>query len=93
MWYGSSRLVAGLCAVTLVGLTGITEQQAQKKALAAVGGGAVRSERETHEAGKLVYQFDINVKGKANVERVNIDASSGKVMGETYEGSQKMKGG
>ena len=94
MWYRTHHLAAGLCALAFaVAGPGITKQQAQQRALAAVGGGTVQSEREAHEAGKLVYEFDINVKGKANVERVRIDETSGKVIGETYHGSQTRMGG
>ena len=87
MWYRTHHL-----ALAVAG-PGITKQQAQQKALAAVGGGTVKSESEAHEAGKVVYQFDINVKGKGDVERVRIDESSGKVIGETYHGSQTRMSG
>ncbi len=89
MLYSGTWLVAGICAFALAG-PGITKEAAQRTALAAVHGGTVKAEQQIAEAGKPAYAFDINVNDKAFVERVTIDAASGKVIGSTYEGPQKM---
>jgi hypothetical protein len=37
------------------------------------------------EGGKLIYSFDMKVAGKAGIDEVNIDAMTGKVLGNQHE--------
>ncbi len=85
-------IAMGLCALMLAAGPGITKDQAQRTAIAAVRGGTVKSERQATEAGKPVYEFDINVANKGFVELVTVDENTGKVVGETYDGPQMRHG-
>jgi hypothetical protein len=67
----------------------ITPDSAQRRALAAVPGGKIRSAEIEEEKGKLVYSYDIKVKGKAGVEEVLIDAKTGDVVSHEHESAKK----
>jgi len=66
----------------------ITQADAEKTALKAVGGDASKkttySELEI-EQGFLVYSIDVKVAGKDGVEEIWIDAGSGKVLARMHE--------
>ncbi|MEJ2679679.1 MAG: PepSY domain-containing protein, partial [Gemmatimonadota bacterium] len=63
----------------------IPEPQARATALARVPGVTVRSHELEREGGRLIYSYDIVVKGKAGIEEVNVDAMTGKVVGQQHE--------
>jgi uncharacterized membrane protein YkoI len=67
----------------------VSKAAAEKTALKWVGGGTLKSQTTGSEAGVPIYTFDINVANKAVVEKVNVDADNGKVIGCTYAGPQK----
>src|SRR5262245_49072094 len=58
---------------------------ARATALAKVPGGKVQSEELERENGKLIYSFDIKVKGKSGIEEVNVDAMDGTVLSVSHE--------
>lgn len=61
----------------------ITMDQARKAALAAVPGGAVKSQELEKEKGRWIYSFDIQ-SGK-EIREVWIDAETGKVLANKAE--------
>lgn len=63
----------------------IAEPAAATTALAKVPGGKIRAVDLDSVAGKLVYSYDIKVKGKKGSEEVNIDAMSGQVVAAKHE--------
>jgi uncharacterized membrane protein YkoI len=66
----------------------ITMNAAKATALARVPGGKVKSSELEREKGKLIYSFDIEVKGKPGIEEVHVDAITGKVLSMGHEGSK-----
>ena len=58
---------------------------ARATALAKVPGGKIQSEELERENGKLIYSFDIRVKGKSGIDEVNVDAMDGSVVGVSHE--------
>ncbi len=63
----------------------ISMQTARATALAAVPGGTIRSAELEREHRKLIYSFDIKVKGKPGIEEVHIDANDGHLVNVTHE--------
>lgn len=63
----------------------VTPETARKKALAQVKGGRVKAEEIERENGRLIYSFDIEVKGKSGIDEVAIDAKTGAVVGRQHE--------
>jgi hypothetical protein len=63
----------------------ITADAATATALAKVAGGKVQSVHIEKEDGKLVYSFDIKVKGKSGIEEVLVDAMTGAVVSVDHE--------
>ena len=61
---------------------------ARATALAKVPGGVIQSAELERERGKLIYSFDIKVKGKAGIDEVNVDAIDGHVVGVEHEGAK-----
>ena len=59
---------------------------AAKKAEASVPGGAIKEAEIEMEKGKLIYSFDLVVKGKEGIQEVNIDAKTGELLGVHAEG-------
>jgi len=57
----------------------ISQEQAQKLALAKVPGTVKEAELE-HESGKLVWSFDITKSGTGEVMDVEIDAQTGEIL-------------
>src|SRR5947209_3527604 len=63
----------------------IAEPDARKTALGAVPGGRVQSHELEREKGKLIYSYDIKVKGKPGTEEVNVDAITGSIVAHEHE--------
>ncbi|MEO5589395.1 MAG: PepSY domain-containing protein [Gemmatimonadaceae bacterium] len=63
----------------------ITMTQARATALKEVPNGRVRDGELEREDGKLIYSFDIAVKGKSGVDEVQIDAITGAVVSNKHE--------
>ena len=63
----------------------ISEAAARATALAQVKGGRVQSAELEHEAGKLVWSFDIARPGSKNVTEIWIDANSGRIVSKKRE--------
>jgi hypothetical protein len=64
----------------------IDMKTARATAVAKVPGGAVQSEELEREHGKLIYSFDLKVKGKPGIDEVNVDAISGAIVAVSHEG-------
>jgi uncharacterized membrane protein YkoI len=58
---------------------------AEKAARAKVPGGQVKSREIEEENGRLVYSFDLRVKGKSGIEEVQVDAATGEVVSVQHE--------
>jgi len=69
----------------------IKGDSAKKIALAQVPNGKIRSAEIENENGKLIYSFDVKVKGKSGVEEVNVDALTGAVVGTKHETAKAEK--
>ena len=63
----------------------ITPEKATATALAKVPGGIIQVANIEEEDGKLIFSFDIKVKGKSGIEEVAVDAMNGKVLGVEHE--------
>jgi len=63
----------------------ITKKAATTTALAQVPGATVRSSEIERENGKLIYSFDLKVKGKSGIEEINVDALTGGVIAHEHE--------
>lgn len=63
----------------------VTPDSARRLALAQVANGAIDEEEIEEEHGKLVYSFDIKVRGRRGVEEVQIDALSGAMVSHEHE--------
>lgn len=67
----------------------VTPATASATALARVPGGAIRKSEIEREDGRLVYSFDIAVRGRKGVEEVLVDATTGTVISVGPEKSEK----
>jgi uncharacterized membrane protein YkoI len=67
----------------------VTEHTARATALATVPGGTVRTHELEREKGRLIYSYDIAVKGKPGVSEVQVDAVTGKVVAREHESAAK----
>jgi Peptidase propeptide and YPEB domain len=67
----------------------ISGDSAVRIALRAVPGGHVQKGEIEEEDGKLIFSLIIKVAGKAGVEEVNVDAITGKVVGQEHESDAK----
>lgn len=63
----------------------VTPDSARKLALVQVTNGTIDEEEIEEEHGKLVYSFDIKVRGRRGVEEVQIDALSGALVSREHE--------
>ncbi|HEY7896686.1 MAG TPA: PepSY domain-containing protein [Gemmatimonadaceae bacterium] len=80
---------AGAVAVLSGFARPVDQSQAKTIAIKACGGGTVKAERDGGmRNGDKVYTFDVNVANKSFVEKVNVDANTGKVLDVTYDGQQ-----
>ncbi len=59
--------------------------EARKTALARVGSSEVKQAELEEEGGKLVYSFDLAVRGKTGIEEVQVDALTGKIVSVHHE--------
>jgi len=71
--------------------TKITPEQARATAQSRVPGGIVQSEELERERGKLIYSFDIKVKGKSGIQEVNVNAVDGTVVNVEHESAKAEK--
>jgi len=60
-------------------------EDARKAALAKVPKGQITAEEIEEEDGRLVFSFELKVKGRRGVEEVNVDAKSGAVVSVEHE--------
>ena len=63
----------------------VSETAATKTALEAVPGGKVTVAELGEEAGKVVYTIDVKLEGVDGVERIQVDATTGKVLSHKHE--------
>ena len=63
----------------------VTPDSARRLAVAQVANGVIYEEEIEEEHGKLVYSFDIKVRGRRGVEEVQIDALSGAMVSHEHE--------
>jgi uncharacterized membrane protein YkoI len=63
----------------------LTMAQARALATRTVPGAAIQAGEIERENSKLIYSFDMKTKGKAGIDEVNIDAMTGKVLGNQHE--------
>ena len=63
----------------------VTPDSARRLAVAQVANGVIDEEEIEEEHGKLVYSFDIKVRGRRGVEEVQIDALSGAMVSHEHE--------
>ena len=72
----------------------ISKAEATKTALAKVPGGKVKEAELEEEKGKIIWSFDIAVKGSKDITEVQVDAITGEVVSvekETPEDQKKEK--
>lgn len=84
----STRPKKGATKADLAAMAKITQDDAQKAALASLKGSpkaTVKEAEQESEHGCLVYSFDIAVEGKAGIEEVQVDAGNGKVLSSKHE--------
>ncbi len=63
----------------------ITPEKATATAMAKVPGGVLQTANIEEEDGKLIFSFDIKVKGKSGIEEVAVDAMTGSVLSVEHE--------
>jgi len=66
----------------------VTMATARRTALGRVPGGMVKSSELEHEQGRLVYSFDIAVKGQPGVQEVLVDAMTDSVLSGTHQSAK-----
>ncbi|MGH7626941.1 MAG: PepSY domain-containing protein [Gemmatimonadaceae bacterium] len=69
----------------------ITPEQARATAQSKVPGGIIQSEELEREHGRIIYSFDIKVKGKSGIQEVNVNAMDGTVVNVEHESAQAEK--
>lgn len=67
----------------------VSEDSARAIALKAVPGATVQSAEIEKEKGKVIWSFDLKIAGKKGIEEVNVDATTGKVVGKEHESDAK----
>lgn len=67
--------------VQLQALAKVPMTTARATALATVPKGTIKSEELEREHGKLLYSFDIATAGKSGIDEVQVDASTGSLIG------------
>ena len=63
----------------------ITKADAEKTALASVTGGTVKDAEIEKEKGVLIWSVEITTPGSTDVTEVNVDATTGKIVGTEVE--------
>jgi uncharacterized membrane protein YkoI len=69
----------------------VTKAAATATALAQVPGAKVSASEIERENGKLIYSFDLKVKGKSGIDEINVDAITGAVVARSHEGAKTEK--
>ena len=69
----------------------VSEASAAKSAEAQVKHGRIQAVALENEGGKLIYSYDVKVRGKSGVEEVNVDAKTGKVVSAEHESAKTEK--
>src|SRR5665213_3847228 len=62
-------------------------KQARATAMSKVPKGVIRAQEIEEENGRLIYSFDLKVKGIAGIEEVNVNAMSGDFVNSEHEGA------
>ena len=65
----------------------VAEAAAAKTALKRVPSGEIQAVELENESGRLIYSYELKVKGHKGIEEVNVDAHSGAVVSVTHEAS------
>jgi len=65
----------------------VSEADAARKALAAVPNGEIKAVELESEGGRLIYSYELKVKGHAGIEEVNVNAVTGVVVNTEHEGA------
>lgn len=63
----------------------VSQEQAERTALARVPNGKVHSAELEREHGKLVWSFDISQDGVSDVTEIQVDARTGKIVSQKKE--------
>jgi uncharacterized membrane protein YkoI len=63
----------------------MTMADARALAQRTVPGATIQAGEIEREGGKLIYSFDMKTTGKTGIDEVNIDAMTGKVIGNQHE--------
>jgi uncharacterized membrane protein YkoI len=71
---------------SLLSAAKVTEDSARALALHRVRG-IVQAVELEREHGKLIWSFDVKVRGKTGITEVNVDAVTGTIVGVAHEGS------
>ena len=69
----------------------VSESDAARTAEARVKGGHIQAVELEDEGGKLIYSYEIKVRGKSGVEEVNVDAKTGEVVNTEHETAKSEK--
>lgn len=69
----------------------VSRAAARATVLARYRGAQVKSEELEEEGGMLIYSFDLNVRGKAGMEEVWVDAKTGKIVKTEHENAAAEK--
>lgn len=81
----ATLLLAATSVVAAPAKPSISMQTARAKALRLVPNGKIQAGELETENGKLVYSFDIVVRGRSGVEEVQISALNGALVSRTHE--------
>lgn len=66
----------------------VSEPDAAKAAQARVKHGRIQAVELENEGGKLIYSYELKVRGRSGVEEVNVDAMTGKVVNTEHENAK-----
>jgi uncharacterized membrane protein YkoI len=66
---------------SLLRIAKVTEASAATTALARVANGTIAGVELEREGGKLLYSYDIKVRGKSGIDEVQVDAMTGATIG------------
>lgn len=75
----TANLMAGQTEASLMKEAKITKVQAERRALAKVPQGVIKSAEIEKEHGKLIWSFDIAQAGTKNITEVQVDAKTGEI--------------
>ncbi len=64
-----------------------TPDSATRIAQAQIPSGTIQRAGIEMEHGRLIYSYDVKVPGKSGIDEVNVDATTGKIVGVEHEGS------